>query len=203
MAVCDLIFYRRFDIFGLLLLAPNVVETIFSGITDFANRSEDLVVPALRRLIFRLGPRDNEAILNSLTLPALEALSLPTNAVSFGELRSSLKRSAPRLRDLVMGWDDNTTAFVLLQECLQCIPSPARFTMSLPDPPVLPDFSVALTDSPSLLPDLSSLPITLAEPAINDLVWRALARKFSIRRIHLHFQVAHSYADVTVSRELC
>ncbi|KAJ6510719.1 hypothetical protein C8R45DRAFT_1161623 [Mycena sanguinolenta] len=93
-----------------LRLAPNIVECIFDSIPlvpDPRETSESvrLVLPTLRRLRFeslKYMARVDIGILNCLSLPALEDLSLPMCIVSDGGLADFLKRSAPPLRHLAL-----------------------------------------------------------------------------------------------------
>ncbi|KAF8145437.1 hypothetical protein K438DRAFT_1991835 [Mycena galopus ATCC 62051] len=143
------------QVLQLLRLAPNLVECVFARLETV----DGLDVPS--------KTLSDDEILNVLTLPALENLSLAMR-ISGDDLFSFFQRSAPPLRELVVGlMIEQRNAG--LHKCLRLIPT--------------------LT-SPSLLPNLLSLVLHVSMwPAgvISDSSWTALLRELSTRRFRLHF----------------
>ncbi|KAJ7266364.1 hypothetical protein B0H12DRAFT_1230153 [Mycena haematopus] len=181
------------QIFELLRLAPNLVECVFNCVPLHGSvTGENPVLPSLRRLTFGDWEYDrdgfDDVILKFLSLPALEALSLPMYSVSAGDLLSFMKRSTPPLQELVMGYQHHPTPnSIELHECFHLIPSLARFEMWRPDTQSVEHLSAALADSPSLLPNLRSLTIhTASYIRISSSAWRTLVRAVSTRRIQFH-----------------
>ncbi|KAF7361505.1 F-box domain-containing protein [Mycena sanguinolenta] len=188
--------YYPYQIFELLRLSPNLAECVLDNI-HYPNREladEKMVHVSLRRLTF--GERKDlvrddcdDAMLNYLTLPALEVLSLPMRTVVSADLLRFIERSAPPLQELVMGWQYPEKDIIHLHECLHLIPSLARFQMWGPEIPIVADLFAALADSPSLLPNLRRLIIhtfTLYTDFIPDSFWRTLLRMVSTRHVQLH-----------------
>ncbi|KAF7361516.1 hypothetical protein MSAN_01185200 [Mycena sanguinolenta] len=194
-----------------LCLAPNIVECIFDNVpvVDSFHEtpdSEGLLIPTLRRLRFEslgIAPQADVEILNYLSLPALEVLSVPMRVVSSGDLVRFLKRSAPPLRQLVLGmvWGHDPSE---LHQCLCLVPTLERFEMWW-NTQIMDQLLAALTASPSLLPNLCNLTVHTGID-IPDSAWWALVHTVSINRIHLHL-LGERYpappADVlAASREL-
>ncbi|KAJ7218866.1 hypothetical protein B0H12DRAFT_1152990, partial [Mycena haematopus] len=145
---------------------------------------ELLVIPTLRQLLFgECEPSDDE-ILNHLSLPALEILSLPMHYISGGYLLRFIKRSTPPLQELAIGWEHDVMNSIHLHECLHLIPSIVRFRMWWPNPDVVADLFAALADSPSLLPNLHTL-IVHPDNDIPESTWRTLVRALLTRRVQL------------------
>ncbi|KAF7361553.1 F-box domain-containing protein [Mycena sanguinolenta] len=188
------------EILELLYRAPNLVEcvmdiqgTIFN---DFRFRAENPDLPFLRSLTF--GEQSDwygwgadqwdDAILNHLTLPALEALSLPMRSVYGSHLRDFLERSAPPLQQLTMSWKYRGLD-VHLHECLHLIPTLAKFTMWEPDERPVVDLIATLADFHYWLPNLRHLTIHMGSSSelshIYDWFWLTLLRAVSQRRIQL------------------
>ncbi|KAJ6558206.1 hypothetical protein B0H19DRAFT_1150372 [Mycena capillaripes] len=89
----------------LLRLAPNLVQCSFFRVFPMydieSEPDEILVLPALRRLAFgeyEMYSDSDDDILNHLSLPGLETLSVSLWDISGDELFSFLKRSLPPLR---------------------------------------------------------------------------------------------------------
>ncbi|KAJ6510695.1 hypothetical protein C8R45DRAFT_1161560 [Mycena sanguinolenta] len=182
------------QVLELLSLAPNIVECLPSGTERLADIPEPYVLPKLRRLM--LGERDEgEAeILYGLSLPALEALSLPMRSIYHNNFLDFFRRSAPPLRNLALGWKyHRSMEFPLLHECFRVIPRLARFTLWRPDSQLVAELFAALADSQSLLPRLSGLTVIMGHAerwvpsqVISDSAWRILLGVVSTRRIQLH-----------------
>ncbi|KAJ6519126.1 hypothetical protein C8R45DRAFT_851790, partial [Mycena sanguinolenta] len=101
---CPTIAHRVFlssQIIQLLRRAPNIIECVFDSaeLLEFDDwHTKLLVLPNLRRLIFAAYTDDE--VLNQLSLPALETLTLSMRTVSFDDFLRFLKRSAPPLEEL-------------------------------------------------------------------------------------------------------
>ncbi|KAF7375502.1 F-box domain-containing protein [Mycena sanguinolenta] len=180
--------FRASQICQLLCAAPNVVEFISDKVwTGNDPAPENLVVPTLRRVIFGETSSDDE-IFAYLTLPALEALSLPMRYISGSELLACVERSAAPLQDLALGWKFGMIESVQLHSCLRLIPTLTRFKIWRPSVQVVTELFVALVDSPSLLPNLRDLTIHLYHadrdpPNLSESSWRTLIRALSTRRV--------------------
>ncbi|KAJ6510706.1 hypothetical protein C8R45DRAFT_964923 [Mycena sanguinolenta] len=189
-------YYPR-QIFELLRLAPNLVECVLDNIHYSIRELADdkMVHVSVRRLTFGerkdLGRDDcDDAMLNYLSLPALEVLSLPMRTVVGDDLRRFIERSAPPLQELAMGWTYHETDSVHLHKCLHLIPSLTRFQMWRPETPIVVELFAALADSPSLLPNLRRLTVhTLSiMHSLPDSFWRAVVHMVSARRVQLHLE---------------
>ncbi|KAF8155304.1 hypothetical protein K438DRAFT_1987022 [Mycena galopus ATCC 62051] len=168
----------------LLGRAPNIVECNLNNVAIYGT-SEKVVLPTLRRLRFE---DSDDKLLDCLSLPVLETLSVPMLEVSLPDLISFLKRSAPPLQELTLGWAYHATPFSPLHECLHLIPRLTQFVMWLPDSQVVAELFAALAESHSLLPHLSRLSIDMSgnwdgsKCDIPESAWRALLRALSTRR---------------------
>ncbi|KAJ6477634.1 hypothetical protein C8R45DRAFT_1007511 [Mycena sanguinolenta] len=174
-----------------LLRAPCIVETTLHNmaLNNHWHRSEILVIPTLRRLIF---PEDSaeDSIFRHLSLPALETLSLPMYDISYTELFAFVEQSAAPLQDLVLGCQFVATP--PLRDCLCLIPTLTRFKMWEPDMDMVADLFDALAADSSLLPNLRDLTIHIDigdESDIPDFSWRSLVRAFSTRRMEQFYIV--------------
>jgi hypothetical protein len=176
-----------FHIFELLRLAPNLVECLFceTDIVFAIGADQKLVLPNLRRLMFgEQGrcPSLDHNILKSLSLPGLEALSTTVNS---GHLLSFLKGSSPALRELVLGHESD---FLPLVECLRFAPDLKQFELWETYGSLAEELFGALTESASLLPQLSILIINLTndeELEISDSFWNAALGALVARRTQL------------------
>ncbi|KAF7375597.1 F-box domain-containing protein [Mycena sanguinolenta] len=181
--------YRASQILQLLRGAPNIVEYVSDRVWTGNNQElESLVVPTLRRVIFRETSHGDDEIFRYLSLPALGALSLPMHYISGGILLACVQRSAAPLRDLALGWEFNVMDSVQLHECLRLVPSLIRFRMWRPKSHVVTELFTALAASPSLLPDLQDLTIDILDTTnspsnIPDPSWGTLVRALSTRRV--------------------
>ncbi|KAJ7360801.1 hypothetical protein DFH08DRAFT_931128 [Mycena albidolilacea] len=162
-----------FHIFELLRLAPNLVECL-SCETDtvFAvGADQKLVLPNLRRLMFgEQGrcPSSDHNILDGLSLPGLEALRTTVNSAV--------------LRELVLGHESD---FLPLAECLRLAPDLKQFELWETYGSLAEELFGALTESASLLPQLSILIINLTDdedPEISDSFWNAALAALVARR---------------------
>ncbi|KAJ7457979.1 hypothetical protein B0H11DRAFT_203996 [Mycena galericulata] len=102
--------YRGPQLLQLLRLAPNLAECTFGCNTQPVYSVSDiqapLVLPNLRRLIFGDDvddPTTNDGIIEHLTLPRLETLSLSMYILYGPHFSAFLHRSSPPLRELVLG----------------------------------------------------------------------------------------------------
>ncbi|KAF8198212.1 hypothetical protein K438DRAFT_1966951 [Mycena galopus ATCC 62051] len=195
--------------------APNIVELIVGRLEYIDNpdsAAEKLVLPTLRRLVLGEGDYSDDTIIDCLSLPVLETLSVPMRGLTWGGLIRFFKRSAPLIQELIVGWDFDM-GFVHVHECLLLIPSLVRLKMWKPFPKIAIEFFAALDNSSSLLPHLRRLTIHLdteteMEPvsSISDSSWRILLRVVSTRRLQLHlvgYLLMVPPADVLVAfREL-
>ncbi|KAF7375490.1 F-box domain-containing protein [Mycena sanguinolenta] len=115
--------YNPSQIFQLLREAPNIVEFISHKVRTGINPApETLVIPTLRRVIFGETSSGDDEIFLYLSLPALEALSLPMRYISGDELLACVKRSAAPLQDLALGWEFDMMESIQLHDCLRLIP---------------------------------------------------------------------------------
>ncbi|KAJ7640387.1 hypothetical protein DFH06DRAFT_1052805 [Mycena polygramma] len=178
--------YTGAQILKLLRLASNLVECSFESVSpiDCFHCGEQLAIPTLRQLSFGEGDSD-ENILNYLSLPGLEVMSLSLYDTSISNLLSLLKRSAPPLRELVMKVDPGED-FTPLDQCLRLVPTLEKFQMWRTGSPILQQILTALAESPSLLPRLHSLTITVLNHNLNSSAcWTALLLALSSRRAHV------------------
>ncbi|KAJ7666912.1 hypothetical protein DFH06DRAFT_1185035 [Mycena polygramma] len=188
--------YSGAQIRKLLRLASNLVECSFEGVSP-------LVILTLRQLSF--GEHSDEDILNDLSLPGLDVISLSLYGTSISRLLSLLKRSAPPLRELAMKVGPGED-FTPLDQCLRLVPTLEKFQMWRTGSPILQQILTALAESPSLLPRLHSLTITVWNRNLNSASWwTALLLALSSRRAHVrdvHVEVlpAHSRSDEVTMR---
>ncbi|KAF7348249.1 F-box domain-containing protein [Mycena sanguinolenta] len=185
--------YLADDILELLRLAPNIVECVLGCLSiGHMSDAKPVVHTSLRRLTFGTPserPDSNDCILNKLSLPALEALSLPRHFISDDDLLRFLKRSAPPLQEMTMKWGPGTIDPTHLRECVHLIPSLARFEIWGPHAEALADLFATLADCPSLLPNLDRLTIhnmPYGSRVLSNSAWKFLLRAVSARRIQLH-----------------
>jgi hypothetical protein len=201
------------QIFRLLSLAPKIDTCIFDKIVRWDNLDfapDKLVVPTLGHLVFGdLGgyPDGDADVLDHLSLPALEALSVSI-ATKRDELRLSsfLRRSSPPLQVLALGLPYNLPDPIQPHISLHLIPSLVRLKLHAPMQSVA-DFFAALAEAPSLLPNLHTLTIdsmALDSPSISASSWRTLLRVLSARRIQIRItSVTEPPVDVLAAlREL-
>ncbi|KAJ7512409.1 hypothetical protein B0H11DRAFT_1951100 [Mycena galericulata] len=182
----------------LLRLAPNLIECTFNGvraIDGLHNVREMQVLPTLRRLMFageEYGIRSDDEILKYLTMPSLEALSLPMSPVSSDDLLSFFRRSSPPLRELVVASRFREEKLTRLDECLHLVPTLTHFDLWCPSTRAMDELFATLAQSPSLLPNLCSWTIGL-DPAWNNRIssasWEALLRVLTAR--HTQIQIVH------------
>ncbi|KAJ6516804.1 hypothetical protein C8R47DRAFT_1088394 [Mycena vitilis] len=187
--------YICLQILELLRLAPNLIECSIgcaSEIWGFGSRAELLAIPGLRRLSFTENSDDE--ILQKLTLPGLEAISLMLLGAAVNFLLSLLQRSSPPLRELdivVEGVDS-----IELQQCLCLVPTLEKFEIWRGGSPLLLKFLTALAESPSLLPGLRSLTIHIQYDHDLDFdlsaCWTVLlgaltSRQGQVRHVHVEW----------------
>jgi hypothetical protein len=129
-------------------------------------------------------PSFDHNILDSLSLPGLEALSITVNS---DHLLSFLKRSSPALRELVLAHESD---FLSLAECLRFAPDLKQFELWDTYCSLAEELFGALTESASLLPQLSILIINLTDdeyPVISYSFWNAALSVLVARRTQLLF----------------
>ncbi|KAJ7312974.1 hypothetical protein DFH08DRAFT_896343 [Mycena albidolilacea] len=188
-------------IFQLLALAPNLVEFRFPlGIlprTVYKRIGEALVLPKVCRLMFGepgTCPGDGDDIIEALSLPGLEALSILSKSESVlgsDTLLSFLKRSDSPLRELVLG---SCLGFDRLLECLRLLPNLRRFELWYPQYYVLERLLAALAESPSLLPYINTVVIYHREEHIHPPFWTTLSHALIARQTQLRvFRLNVSY----------
>ncbi|KAJ6558197.1 hypothetical protein B0H19DRAFT_1235138 [Mycena capillaripes] len=193
--------YSKLEFLELLRLAPNLVECRFSSVLLMYNNESEpdeiLVLPALRRLVFgeyELGSDSNDDILNCISLPGLEALSVSLWAITTDDLFSFLERSLPPLRELVLGRGDPHLDFIQLAECLRLVPTLTRFEIWELEFTTLHELFVALAESSSpIIPNLRNLSLQQCSPDIPHSSWktllRALARwRTKLQTIHINMK---------------
>ncbi|KAF8200030.1 hypothetical protein K438DRAFT_1823086 [Mycena galopus ATCC 62051] len=201
------------QVLRLLSQAPNIVECVFEQMDNVRSSFrmlEDLVLPNLCRVVFgKTTPeidsnRTDPLILKSLTLPALESLTVPFRGNSFNldDLVRFFTRSSPPLQELLLNVESRSSMnFVQLHECLDLISSLVRFEIWSPDEQLEADLFTALGNSrpSSLLPNLRSLTI-LPFGLISNSSWPLLLRAASARRFQLRvLQTKEAPADVLVA----
>ncbi|KAJ6558236.1 hypothetical protein B0H19DRAFT_1376709 [Mycena capillaripes] len=183
--------YSGREFMHLLRVAPNLIECIFEDVylmyDTNSEPDEILVLPALRRLVFgEYGkcPDGYDGILNWLSPPGLEALSLPLCNVSGDDLFAFLKRSSPPLKELILG---DALDSGQLRRCLSLVPNLVRFEVWCVQADSLAELFAALAGSSSpFIPNLRSLTIQRCAPAIPDPTWKTLLRALAGRRTELH-----------------
>ncbi|KAJ7302104.1 hypothetical protein DFH08DRAFT_906060 [Mycena albidolilacea] len=183
--------FSSVKILKLLRLAPNLVECTFHmRLIDNFRRRKPVVHSGLRRLLIRGCARDGH-ILDCLSLPALETLSVQMEDISSGLTDSGLlyflKRSAPPLQELNITLHSHyygNEPYIL--QSLRLIPTLTRFGMCFPKSELLAAVFAALADSHSLLPNLRTLIIHLSN--ISESAWRQALRAASTRR-SIHFDI--------------
>ncbi|KAJ6558239.1 hypothetical protein B0H19DRAFT_132857 [Mycena capillaripes] len=182
------------EILELMRLAPNLVECSFPGVLSvydtYSEPDGTLVHPALRRLIFGEHgehPDSNDEILNCLSLPALDSLSLSRRIVSGDDLFAFLKRSSPPLKELILGGGRDSGQ---LHRCLSLVPSLVRFEMWCLQADSLAGLFAALAGSSfPMIPNLRSLTIQGCAPAIPNSTWKTLAgRRTELHIVHIEMR---------------
>ncbi|KAJ6466710.1 hypothetical protein C8R47DRAFT_1025109 [Mycena vitilis] len=173
------------QILDLLDVAPNLVECTFRdmypvGEPEIGKTAPKLVLPALRRIDAGDGSSD-APILKYITLPALQALRLSMVNFSFRDLHLLVQRSSPPLEELIL----DRTQHSILVESLHLLPTLRYLEMRSMQSDLLRNLLAALTDSPSMLPDLHTLSISRLRSAADDIdvgsVWMALLHALSCR----------------------
>ncbi|KAF7375482.1 F-box domain-containing protein [Mycena sanguinolenta] len=176
--------YLAPQILELVRRAPNIVESTFNMATVNAFNDGDpkmVEVPTLRRVMFEDIGHDD--ILQYLSLPALETLSVPLSTIMDGDFLAFLERSGASLRDLTLGSSFRDMDSLDLYEYLRSVPKLTKFTMWLPGSDVVTELFAAFADY-SLLPSLDDLTIYLNHEGnlhISDSSWRTLVRVLSSR----------------------
>ncbi|KAJ7915577.1 hypothetical protein B0H13DRAFT_2453881 [Mycena leptocephala] len=192
------------EVLELLQLAPKLVECTFLDRvhSDFEQVDKMLILPTLRRMMFgkvTKCPSGDDNILNGLSLPALEMLSLPLHEVTVDDFFSFLDRSSPPLQELLIDGRIFGLDFIRLAECLHLIPTLTRFELWRPRSRSVASIFTALADSLYLLPNLQSLTIHMGAQQVNEFhsdgLWQTILRALSARRTQL--RVLHvNLADI-------
>jgi hypothetical protein len=187
------------QILDLLRSAPNLTEASCRNVNFTYMYSvvpgEKIVLPALRRLIFRESAEwqdSDNGTLRYLSLPALETLSSLADDSFF----PFLKHSSPPLQELNLVCGESGFP---IAESLRLVPALTRFTLVWPRARLVAESLAALGESPSpLVPNLHSLTIFLHSPNIIDSSWKTLLRALSARRNQLqavHIELEYASPD--------
>ncbi|KAJ7752412.1 hypothetical protein DFH07DRAFT_520991 [Mycena maculata] len=192
-------------ILELLRLAPDLAEfmTEVSPVWgDDSESPEQLVLPALRRLMFggrsnlfgrRSNLRGDDEILKYLSLPNLQSLHLPMQIEDNG-LLEFLQRSVPPLQELMIGDGcRDIEDFTCFERCVLLVPTLTRLELSGPSDLLVEEFFSALAESPThMLPNLRSLIMHLDMDTITPPdFWTTVLRALSKRRGQLtYFMIA-------------
>ncbi|KAF7361460.1 hypothetical protein MSAN_01179100 [Mycena sanguinolenta] len=173
----------------LLQLAPNLIEyLVYTTELLFNAPVEKVVHPNLRRLIVGAPgryPRGRQELLQYLSLPRLEALSI---GMTHGALLGFLQESSPPLLELTLG-DVFHTKFDELVECLRLVPDLERLEMWYARCLTVEELMTALAGSPPLLPHIKALSFHLA--GYEEIEWPTLARTLAALRTQLRLQSFH------------
>ncbi|KAJ7876575.1 hypothetical protein B0H13DRAFT_2548593 [Mycena leptocephala] len=200
----DLEVFRLDDIIELLRSAPNLIECTFDNVLlgEADEPEEKLVLLNLRCLKF--GKSENirnfqseDVILDHLSLPALETLTLSFTTISSGGFSLFLKRSLPPLQELV---GRTRFGFTELDEWLRLVPSLTRLELYLTNETCTDGLFSALADSSHFLPNLRTLKLLQHfSQSSYETVFRALStRRAQLTCVDLRarFFISKPSADV-------
>ncbi|KAJ6523342.1 hypothetical protein B0H19DRAFT_1276993 [Mycena capillaripes] len=179
---------------GLLRLAPNLVECTFDNfrLESSDTPDEKLVLPRLLFLRFgdaaemwNIDSEDN--LLENLSLPALQALSLLLDTISDAEFSLFLQRSSPPLQKLGFGAGINRFSFTELDAWLRLLPSLTHLDLYTDQETFVEVMFSALADSSSqgFLPNLQSLRIQQDFLGLSESAYQTAFRALSARRSRL------------------
>ncbi|KAJ7664389.1 hypothetical protein DFH06DRAFT_1187638 [Mycena polygramma] len=148
-------------------------------------RIQPLFLPCLRSLDLRstyTAEGSGEKILKYLTLPALEALTLPWNTAASADTLAFLSRSSPPLQRLDLGRGRNRFSTLSELDGFLCLaPSLTYLALYLGEGTFIEDFFGALAAAPALfLPNLRSLEVQHKRP-LSAPAYRIVLHALSIR----------------------
>ncbi|KAJ6523365.1 hypothetical protein B0H19DRAFT_1386483 [Mycena capillaripes] len=190
---------------GLLRLAPNLVQCTFHGVAvdryHDSEFTEKLVLPSLLALTFEQLSQDE--IISHLSLPLLEALTLPYDTISSNNFSLFLMRSSPPLQKLILGGGSKSFSLGQLEEWLRLVPSLAYLQLKVNQTTAVDDFFSTLAAS-LILPNLHTLKIRYNLLLLSDFSFKNILLALSVRRNQLvcfdlrfpHVEQAHIGSDV-------
>ncbi|KAJ7102812.1 hypothetical protein C8R44DRAFT_808579 [Mycena epipterygia] len=157
----DLPLFDCHQILDILHLAPNLVECTFNKFFTYDRPIAEIPVHlSLQHLRFAdaADHPESNSILNYITLPTLQTLTLPIDNHSGPGVISFFERSSPQLHDLVLV-THHPVDFIQVERCLRLLPTLTTFEFHAPRTLVNMLF-IALAESPSgFLPNLRSMKI--------------------------------------------
>ncbi|KAK7031562.1 F-box domain-containing protein [Favolaschia claudopus] len=146
----------------LLRLAPNLIECVFD--VQYTNYSavlddgDQIALPNVRRLDFEnnKSPHCDDEIIQYLSLPKLESLSIPLQEVGPDTILSFLTTQSPPLKELILGDGSTQQSADILLDCLRAVPELELFDAWM-TPTTATSLFLALSKSPSLVRRLATL----------------------------------------------
>ncbi|KAK6978124.1 hypothetical protein R3P38DRAFT_3376840 [Favolaschia claudopus] len=148
----------------LLRLSPNLIECVFdSQYTNYGGVLKDgekILLPNVRRLDFgnNQSPHCNDEIIQHLSLPKLEFLSIPLQEADGHTILSFLTTQSPPLKELILGDGRTVLSADILLECLRAAPELELFDAWL-TPRTATSLFIALSKHASLVCRLATLVI--------------------------------------------
>ncbi|KAJ7334956.1 hypothetical protein DFH08DRAFT_965689 [Mycena albidolilacea] len=196
------------QILELLSLAPNLMECTFhdvdcvSGLSDLDPRPKNLILPNLCRLSF--GPRTaipngEDGILQCLSVPRLEVLSVSLSNLSANDLISFLERSSPPLQELVISDVSGLIHDIHFHDFLRLLPSLQHFEVWWPSDDLMTQLSAALEDS--FWPNLRDLIIHNLSPT-TTLLHTLYARRPQFQTLRIEMNGPLPVEILSAMREL-
>lgn len=183
------------EVMGLLRLAPNLADCTLDMLRmgDMNPSEEKLVLPRLTSLKFGAAVQmDNidgdDHLLEHLSLPALQELSLPFCTIRSPEFLLFLQRSSPPLQKLGFGAGSYRFSFAELDTWLRIVPSLTHLDLYTEQETFVEVVFSALADLSSLgdfLPNLQSLRIQQGFRGLSESACQAASRALSARRSQL------------------
>ncbi|KAJ7450024.1 hypothetical protein B0H11DRAFT_324527 [Mycena galericulata] len=171
--------YDAREAMDVLRVLPDLVECTLDNLTPDSLDHEELLLHHMQH--FKLGGSE-EVVLKRITLPDLKNLSLLVPSIEASDLLGFLKRSLPPLRKLSVGTHDWRMQWGLdeMEESFSLIPTLTHLELSYLRPTTALLVVTALSNSPHLLPNLSSLTFRRLIPHVR---WFGeLLRALSARR---------------------
>ncbi|KAJ7659428.1 hypothetical protein B0H17DRAFT_1337569 [Mycena rosella] len=183
----------KVPIMGILRLCPNLVEFTFNGsICGNDKSTELLVLPHLRQLTFAVLEfggipwyiTSDARFLQYISAPHLETLYSPPCSSGLDALIPFFRRSSPPLRMLSLGslvtplnWTGKET-----RECLSLLPNLAHLELVQCKPLTAQALVTILANSPEVVPNLSSISLSDADPGFPAPWYRRLLSTLLSRR---------------------
>ncbi|KAJ7748740.1 hypothetical protein DFH07DRAFT_829656 [Mycena maculata] len=185
-------------ILEVLHLVPNLVEftidveEVYDLVYDIPESPEQLVLPALRRLMFGGQLHDVQGtgeIIKCFSLPYLQTLRLSITAFAAHDLTRFLRRSSPPIQELIIaGCGDFSDFSPGLEEFFRLVPSLAQLELWGTEGQFVGDLFYAFAESPThILPNLRSLTIHLYSNPMRPALWTTLLTALSGRRSQLTY----------------